>query len=113
MTWITDCQKHAERAALARRRIAAAAAVGEPAEADAAPILDGLRALLWLDSGIRRVSSTTLIDALIAEYGVAAVLHAAIEVCRTRPLGGAAWMRHACRQRSAQLNRPIIKGEKP
>ncbi|MGI4779099.1 MAG: hypothetical protein ACRYGA_13455 [Janthinobacterium lividum] len=74
-------------------------------------ILDGLRALLWLDSGTRRAASMALIDALIAEHGVAVVLRVAIEACASRPIGPTAWMRHACRHHSTQVNHPIIKRE--
>ncbi|MDM0018382.1 hypothetical protein [Variovorax saccharolyticus] len=110
---MTDIEKHSRHAAHARRLIAAvqAASATKRTDADAMSIIDGLRALLWLDGGIRRAASTTLIDALIAEHGVAVVLHAAIEACASRPAGLAAWMRHACRQHSSQINQPIINGE--
>lgn len=112
---MTDAEMHSARSVEARRRIAVAAVQAESTtkrtDAAAALILDGLRALLWLDSGIRRAASMAVIDTLIAEHGVAVVLHVAIEACALRPIGPTAWMRHACRQHSTQVNHPIIKGE--
>lgn len=115
MNWTVACAKHSEGAAEARRCIAVAVAqaqsVTKRTDVDAALILSGTRALLWLDGGIRRAASTTLIDALVAEHVVAVVLHVAIEACASRSVGPTAWMRHASRQHSSQVNQPTIKGE--
>lgn len=113
---INDAEKRSARSAEARRRIARAAALDDSAanftDTDAAVIFAGVRAALWIDSGMHRAKSTPLIDGLCAKHGVEAVLHAAIEVCASRPPAPAAWMRHACRKHSAQPDRPITKGEK-
>ncbi|RYF72802.1 MAG: hypothetical protein EOO22_10105 [Comamonadaceae bacterium] len=93
-------EKHAARAAEARRRIAAAAAMNESAmtrsEGDTAAILAGARAFLWLAAGTGKTASIAFIDNLIGQYGIATVMAAAVGLCRTQPAGPRAWLRQAC-----------------
>lgn len=102
----TDIEAHESRAAEARRRIALAAVLSEPTttrtEGEAASIVAGARAYLWLVAGIDRDSSGRFIDRLCDDFGQPVVLSAAVDLCQNQPPGPKAWLRQACRLRAGK-----------
>ncbi|RYH71158.1 MAG: hypothetical protein EON54_00245 [Alcaligenaceae bacterium] len=77
MIRFANFKRHEARAAEARRRIARASALDESAatraECDAAAILSGVQALLWLVAGVGREASGRFIAYLPRDFGAASV----------------------------------------
>lgn len=106
MTWAIDCQKHAARAAEARKRIALVAeldpaAAGQQETQDAA--FAGGRAAMWLLSAIEKPASARLLAELTATFGAETVTRVCIGFCSELPPGPAAWLKAACHQHTHKL----------
>ncbi|RYF61160.1 MAG: hypothetical protein EOO27_03125 [Comamonadaceae bacterium] len=97
---MTDAEKHATRAAEARRRIDLAAALEGAAQArpsgESAAILAGARAYLWTVAGIPRDASQRFLDSLMRHHGHGVVHNACVALCASQPPGPKAWLRDAC-----------------